>query len=282
MSRAIAAAAEALGIAAAPVEAVDEVPGHGLQGRLDGATVRLGNAQWCGAAAGIDADVPADGLLELWLRVGDDPARAFRFEDSLRPDAADAVAALASRGLGLAVASGDRAAAVAWTACQAGISDFAAALEPQDKLARIEGLAAAGHRVLMVGDGINDAPALAAGHASMAPASASDVGRTAADFVFLGERLAPMVFAIDVARSARRLIMQNFAFAVIYNMVAIPLAVTGFATPLVAAIAMSSSSLVVTANALRLRLMAPDLPERAVAPAAEAVAHDPGSLARAA
>jgi P-type Cu2+ transporter len=282
MSRAIAAAAEALGIAAAPVEAVDEVPGRGLQGRLDGATVRLGNAPWCGAAVGNDADVPADGLLELWLRVGDDQARAFRFEDSLRPDAADAVAGLASRGLGLAVVSGDRAAAVAWTARQAGIADFAAALKPQDKLARIEGLAAAGRRVLMVGDGINDAPALAAGHASMAPASASDVGRTAADFVFLGERLAPMVFAIDVARRARRLIMQNFAFAVIYNMVAIPLAVAGFATPLVAAIAMSSSSLVVTANALRLRLMAPDLPERAVAPAAETVAHDPDSLARAA
>jgi Cu2+-exporting ATPase len=281
MSRAIAAAAEALGIAVAPVEAVGEVPGHGLRGRLDGATVRLGNASWCGAAAGIDADVPADGLLELWLRVGDDPALAFRFEDSLRPDAADAVAALVSRGLGLAVASGDRAAAVAWTARQAGISDFAAALKPQDKLAHIEHLAAAGRRVLMVGDGINDAPALAAGHASMAPASASDVGRTAADFVFLGERLAPMVFAIDVARRARRLIMQNFAFAVIYNMVAIPLAVAGFATPLVAAIAMSSSSLVVTANALRLRRMAPDVPGRAIAPG-EAVVHDPVSLARAA
>lgn len=241
---------EAAAGAALPVaHGVEEVPGQGLSGTVAGHRVRLGRRAWCGVAG-----EPGDGSpgTEIWLAVEGRPPVRFRLADSLRPDAADAVAALRALGLDLVLLSGDRHDAVARIAQDLGIADFEAALLPADKVARLRALAAAGRRVLMVGDGLNDAPALAAGFASMSPAAAADVSRAAADLVFQGAALAPVPAAIRVARRAGRLVRQNLALALLYNAVAVPLAVAGLATPLLAAVAMSSSSLAVTLNALRL------------------------------
>jgi len=121
------------------------------------------------------------------------------------------------------------------------------------KIARLEELAAEGKRVLMVGDGLNDAPALMAAFVSMSPATGADVSQTAADFIIQGERLLPVISTLDVARKGRALILENFGLALVYNLIAVPIAVAGFVTPLIAAAAMSGSSIIVTVNALRLK-----------------------------
>ena len=194
---------------------------------------------------------------ELWFSEPNRPPVRFAFSDRIRSDARDVVADLAERGYGLEMLSGDRAPAAAAVAAAAGIERFRAGCMPADKTARLCELGEAGHRVLMVGDGLNDAPALAAAQVSMSPSSAADISQTAADIVFQGSRLAPVLEAIDVARKAQRLVKQNFAVAIVYNAAAVPLAMMGLITPLLAALAMSSSSLLVTVNALRLARKAP-------------------------
>ncbi|SFI87299.1 heavy metal translocating P-type ATPase [Albimonas pacifica] len=246
-SKALAAAAEARGLPAAPATALKEVPGCGVEGEIDGRPARLGRADWCGAEAAADAGSA------VWLRLGDEAPVRFGFEDPLRPDAAATVAALQARGLEVRLISGDAEAAVARAAAEAGIARWRAGATPADKVAALEALAAEGRTVLMVGDGINDAPALAAAAASISPASAADVSRAAAGMALAGSRLNPVVVALDVARAAKARVFENFAFAALYNACAVPLAAFGFVTPLIAALAMSGSSIVVTLNALRMR-----------------------------
>ena len=175
------------------------------------------------------------------------------FADGLRADAKATIAELKRCKYRVVLLSGDRPAPVAYVAGELGIDDWRARCLPAEKVAALEALAAQGRKVLMVGDGLNDAPALAAGFVSMSPASAAAVSQTAADLLFQGRLLGPVAFALRLARAADRLVRQNFALAVVYNLGAVPIAIIGLATPLIAAVAMSSSSLLVTLNALRLR-----------------------------
>jgi Cu2+-exporting ATPase len=222
---------------------VVEHPGFGLQM----GDARLGSASFCDVACHSD-----DGHSELWLvRPGHARVR-FAFADRLRPDAAAALAALRRDGLSVELLSGDRPAAVAAIAREAKIAPWQAQASPVSKAVRLADLARAGKRVLMVGDGLNDAPALAAAHASMSPATAAEATQRAADAVFQGDALMPVVETLRVARRASRLVRQNLALALLYNFAAVPLAIAGFVTPLIAAVAMSSSSLLVIGNALRL------------------------------
>jgi len=242
--------AQALVAAAGPVAVLDhpvrEVPGFGLIAELPGGEVRLGSARH----VGLD-DAGAGAVSALWLKRPDGTHCRFDFADRVRIDAVETVAGLAHDGLEVELLSGDRAGVVAQTAQAVGIARWQAPCLPQEKLAHLQQLAQAGERVLMVGDGLNDAPALAAAAVSMSPAAGSDLTQTAADLVFQGEALSPVVEAVRVGRKARRLVLQNFAVAIGYNVVAVPLAMVGLITPLWAALFMSASSLVVTANALR-------------------------------
>jgi Cu2+-exporting ATPase len=239
--------------AAAPAEpaakGVEEIPGCGLQLRREDQTIRLGSRNWCGG----DADDADDAeSCEFWLqRPGRTPVR-FAFIDRLRDDARDTVAALKASGRTVALLSGDRAAAVAAVAERVGIEDWQAQCVPAAKVARLEQWRVSGRRVCMVGDGLNDAPALAAAHASISPATAADISQTAADVVFQSALLDPVDTVLRTARSAHRIVRQNFALALLYNAVTIPLAMAGLVTPIVAAASMSASSVLVVANALRL------------------------------
>jgi Cu2+-exporting ATPase len=177
--------------------------------------------------------------------------RVIGFADRLRPDAKSALAEFKALGVEASILSGDTAAAVAVTARETGLTGQAAAL-PVDKLEAIRRLQDAGRRVLMVGDGINDGPALAAADASIAPGSASDVGRQVADLVFTGDSLLALPRALRASRRTMRVVRENFAAAILYNAFAVPLAMAGLITPLMAAIAMATSSLIVVGNSLRL------------------------------
>jgi Cu2+-exporting ATPase len=240
--------ARAEGVAPAAVEGVMEVPGFGLEagGR------RLGRPDW--AAPGVEDGV---GGMAIGFGRADGTGAIIRFRDTLRPGAVEAIGRLKAMGMEVRILSGDGRAAVLEVAAALGVEAWLAGQAPAEKLDAVAALKAEGRRVLMVGDGLNDAPALAAGHVSMAPASASDVGQTAADLLFMGDGLSAVPDALALARASGRAVRQNFALAVGYNLVAVPVAILGFATPLVAALAMSSSSLIVVGNALRLRLLRP-------------------------
>ena len=238
---------QAAGNNAIATKGVEEVPGAGLLLKTELGEIRLGRRDWCG----VENNIPASGP-ELWLVRPNFPPLQFTFVDRLRPDGAEVIKNLQQMGLGVELLSGDREETVAMVAKELNIKTWNAGLSPTDKTTRLAELAGEGHRVLMVGDGINDAPALAGAHASLSPSSAADISQTAADIVYQGDKLSPVIEILDVARMADRLIKQNFALSFIYNASTIPLAMLGMVTPLIAAIAMSSSSLVVIGNSLRL------------------------------
>ena len=244
-AKAIVRAAESRLGRVVPAAGIDETPGLGLARPSEQGEERLGSAIWCG--------VESDGQeSEVWFRRGSEPPVRFRFVDRLRSDAREVTASLKRQGYGLALLSGDRAAVVERIARDAGIDTWHADLKPAGKIAWLDSRAKRGRKILMVGDGLNDAPALAAAHASISPSSAADISQRAADFVFQGDKLAPVLEGLATGRRARSMAFQNFAVAGLYNVICVPLAMAGLVTPLMAAIVMSTSSILVVLNAARL------------------------------
>jgi len=256
-----------------PYPGAVEEPGRGVRVTIEGREARLGSKSFCGLDENRNDELqPAaacdrEASFIFFTHAGRTAAIPIR--QTLRPDAEAVIAALVARGLNLVVLSGDRPEAVEPIARRLHLTHWLAGVTPADKIAAIEQLKARGRRVLMVGDGLNDAPALAAAHASLSPITAAHLTQAQADALFLGERLMPVLGAVTLTRRARRLMRENLALAVIYNAFAVPVAVAGLLTPLIAAAAMSGSSILVTLNALRARLVrdAPD--ETAVTPRTE-------------
>jgi Cu2+-exporting ATPase len=247
----LAAAIAAAAGAKAPLGGAVEAPGQGVCAVIDGVAVKLGRPSFCGATAEAEAAAKRDPEASLIGFAYGDERHVFAVRQRLRPDAVAVVDRLKRAGLAVEIISGDRSEAVAPVAARLGIDAFHAALTPAQKIARIAELKGQGRRVLMVGDGLNDAPSLAAAHVSLSPVTAVHLSQATADAVFLGERLAPVAAALAIAAKARGVMRANLWLAAGYNFVAVPLAILGFASPLVAALAMSGSSLLVTANALR-------------------------------
>jgi len=247
LSQGLAFALRKDGVEAGNIDNLVEKSGFGIEGI------------WRGVRVALERPEAETSQLACTLRLGS-TAHVLRFSDPLRTDAADTLEELRTQGITASILSGDRNAPVEATAKTLGIEARAQA-SPQDKLAVLEGLRAQGVKPLMVGDGLNDGPALAAAHASIAPGTASDASQQAADAVFIGEKLIPVALAVQVARRTMVIVRQNFGFAIGYNALAVPLALFGYVTPLIAAIAMSLSSLAVVANSLRLAGSAKERPQ---------------------
>jgi Cu2+-exporting ATPase len=249
----LAAAVARAADAKVPLAGAVEEPGQGVRATLDGVELRLGRPSFCGAeaeAAGVTQSDPEASAIAFSFG---DMRTVFAVRQRIRADAAAAVGELKAKGYDVQILSGDRMPAVAHVARILGITEARAAVNPADKIAHIEDLKRAGRKVLMVGDGINDAPALAAANVSLSPVTAAHLTQSAADAVFLGDRLEPVAAALAIAKRAKRIMSENLWLAVIYNAVAVPIAILGYATPLIAALAMSGSSILVTTNSLRAR-----------------------------
>lgn len=241
LSRGLAAALIEAGTVPLTASDISETAGQGMRGTVNGVAVELGRPVKAGDDAGLAVE----------LRVAGEAPVRIALADRIRPDARVALDRLAADGFRPLMLSGDSSQAVGAVARELGISAIASA-RPDEKLAHIERFQANGEHVLMVGDGLNDGPALAAAHVSMAPSSASDVGQQAADMVFMGDSLLAVPRAIRAAKATARVVRQNFILAIGYNILAVPLAMAGHVTPLIAAAAMSISSLIVVGNSLRL------------------------------
>jgi Cu2+-exporting ATPase len=232
------------------------VPGRGIEGTVDGVRYRIGSAEFVGDAARAALERIETGTGSTLVFLGDDAGRvlaAFELRDSLRDDAAEVVARLRAAGISTAIASGDRSRTVEDIAGRLGIDEARGGLRPEDKLAWVRELQAAGEKVALVGDGINDAPVLAGADVSVAMGAGTTLAQSSADAVLLGDSLAPLLTAVELSRRTRRIIRQNISWAIGYNVLAVPLAASGMLAPWMAAIGMSASSLLVVLNALRLR-----------------------------
>lgn len=249
----VAAAVARAASAKAPLPGIEERPGQGVFGIVDGVEARLGHPSWCGADEAANEILHNDPEASVVAFRHGEMLHVFKVRQRIRPDAAKVISALRHMGLTVEMLSGDREPAVRAAAETLGIHRWRAGVTPVDKIVHIDELKRQGHKVLMVGDGLNDAPALAAAHASMSPVTATHVSQAVADVVFLGGQLAPVEAAVAVSRKALRLMRQNLWLAVIYNALAVPVAIAGLVTPLIAAAAMSGSSLLVMLNALRTR-----------------------------
>lgn len=245
--------ARAFGHAAAPVEALQNVPGLGLEGVVEGRRLRIGRADFVSALSA--SPTPAiNGEQGQWLLLGDEqgPLAWFVLDDRLRDDAPALVEAARGRGWQILLLSGDSSPMVGEVARQLSIDQARGGLTPDAKLAILRDLQRQGRRVLMLGDGVNDVPVLAGADISVAMGSASDLAKTNADAVLLSNRLGSLVDALRLARRTRTIIIENLAWAGLYNGLVLPFAALGWITPIWAALGMSASSLLVVLNALRL------------------------------
>jgi Cu2+-exporting ATPase len=235
---------EALPVVSSP----NIVIGQGVSGKVDGREWRIGNAEFVGGGVAADDSTTT----HVFLGVEGNAIAWFEIEDELRPDAKQTLNALRQLGLKTSLVSGDNKAAVESVAEALDIRDTHYECTPENKLTIIEAAQQAGERVVMIGDGINDAPVLAGADTSVAPAHGALLAQTSADVIMLGDSLAPLTTAIEMSRKTMRIVRQNLAWAIVYNTLALPLAAAGFVPPWLAAIGMSASSLVVVMNALRL------------------------------
>lgn len=251
-----AAKALAKGITELPYQGIEdlhEIPGFGVEGTVDGRLTRLGRQAWVSEIATPQhKDVTTEGM---GFAMAGSPVFVLPLQEDLRAGAAATVQNFKAAHVPTTILSGDSSGAVETIASLLGVDFAKSGLKPGDKLSFLKSRADAGHKVLMVGDGLNDAPALAAAHVSIAPATASDTGRQAADFVFVRDSLISVWNAHRVAKAAQRVVKENFGLAILYNVIAVPLAVSGALNPLIAAAAMSSSSILVVANSMRLYLL---------------------------
>src|ERR1700694_3112933 len=252
----VAAAVARASNAKSPLAGIVEESGQGVRGFVDGEEVRLGRPSFCKADELANEILSRDPEVSVVAFSRGEDRQVFSVRQRLRPDAQVAVSSLQARGITVEILSGDRVPAVQAAAETLGIGEWRAGVTPADKIARINDLKQQGFKVMMIGDGLNDAPSLAAAPVSMSPISAAHLSQATADLVFLGKPLAPVVAAIDLSRKALHLMRQNLWLAVGYNLLAVPIAIAGFVTPLIAAASMSGSSLLVMLNALRARRVA--------------------------
>jgi Cu2+-exporting ATPase len=250
------ALAEAAGESIPLATDVHNTPGSGIEGWIAGRRYRVGRPEFA-AALNQSAVAGRDDLdaASTWVALGNETGLLawFQLTDALRPGAAATVKALRGRGLTVELLSGDRPDAVAHVAREAGIAAATGGLSPQDKLDRLRELQGQGAVAAMVGDGVNDAPVLAAAQVSLAMGSGTQLAHATADMILLSEKLEHLVGGVDMARRTLTIMRENFAWAIGYNLIALPLAAGGWLTPWMSAIGMSFSSLLVVVNALRLR-----------------------------